>query len=82
MFKNITKKCICCGKELVIKDGKTWKFLCSKCFRFIYYGLGLQVQPSELKNNFAVTMRSLYAQNAIHFPPHITEYLRQQAIIT
>lgn len=79
---HIHGNCWLCGKQFIIKDGRKWKFLCSRCFRFLYDGLGLQVAPLDLRTRWQTEIQLLYAKNAGHFPVDIREHLARQGITT
>jgi len=81
MKTTIKARCWLCDKFFLIRDGREWKYLCSKCFNYLYKIVGVKERPLELRNNWLSIMRKLCAEKAQYFPPAIKERFRDQGIL-
>ncbi len=81
MNNTIKATCWFCGKNFVIRDGREWKYLCSKCFHYVYEILGVKERPLELKNNWPVIMKRTYTEKPQYFNHDVRERLKTQGIL-
>lgn len=76
-----TATCWGCGNLFTIKDGRRWKFLCSKCYTLFYTGLGVQTRPLDLKHNWKNEMRTLCNTRWKHLPVTVRENMVRTGIV-
>lgn len=75
MAKTHKATCWFCNRDFIIRDGREWKYLCLKCFHYVYEILKVRERPLELKNNWSRIMRRHYAENPDKFYPDFLERL-------
>ncbi|NCB97651.1 MAG: hypothetical protein EOM36_04780 [Bacteroidia bacterium] len=80
MSKTIQATCWFCGRNFRIRDGRGWKYLCPKCFHFVYEILKVEERPLELRHNWSAIMRDRYAAKPQYFAPQVVERFRSTGV--
>jgi len=80
MTMTIQATCWFCGRNFIIRDGREWKYLCRKCFHFVYEILKVEERPLELKHNWSAIMSDRYLEKPQYFAPQVVERFRSTGV--